>query len=216
MNILYVDQDIVVAVKPCGVLSQDSEKEKGMPEMLTKKLGGPIFCVHRLDRDTAGVMVFARNSKSAAALSDAIARRNVTKEYLAVFSGRMEEKEGFLEDFLFFDRKKGKVFPVKRERKGVKKAQLHYRILEETDTLSLAKVCPITGRTHQIRVQFASRQHPLFGDRKYGGSQNTLGLFSHTLRFSHPETGEELFFSQLPPSKTPWTHFSFSKLKSIP
>ncbi len=197
MNILYCDDDIVVAVKEAGILSQSDDRgRKNMPEELCREIGAPIFPVHRLDRETAGVMVFARNKESAAALSAFVATEQFEKEYLAVIAGRMEEKEGELSDLLYFDRTKNKVFPVKRERKGVKKALLSYQVLKENDGKSLVLVKPKTGRTHQIRVQFASRRHPLYGDKKYGGTGDALALFCQKLTFPHPKTGEVLSFYQ--------------------
>ncbi|MBR7166102.1 MAG: RNA pseudouridine synthase [Clostridia bacterium] len=206
MNILFVDDAIVVATKPAGILSQEGEPNS-LPEKLKEEVGGEIFCVHRLDRETAGIMVFARSQKAAANLSRDITQRKFEKEYLAVVTGTLDEAEGSLSDLLFFDRKKGKVFPVKRERKGVKSALLHYQVLESDGSFSLVRVSPVTGRTHQIRVQFASRKHPLFGDRKYGGAGSPLGLFSHKITFSHPISGETLSFTAVPDHKEPWSKF---------
>lgn len=195
MNILYCDEDIVVAVKEAGILSQsDDGGRKNMPQELTRQIGAPIFPVHRLDRETAGVMVFARNKESAAALSACVATEQFEKEYLAVIRGEIDEKEGEMKDLLYFDRTKNKVYPVKRERKGVKKALLSYEVLKESDGKTLVLVKPKTGRTHQIRVQFASRRHPLYGDKKYGGSGDGLALFCQRLTFPHPKTEERLSF----------------------
>ncbi|MBR3837488.1 MAG: RluA family pseudouridine synthase [Clostridia bacterium] len=210
MNILFVDDAIVVAIKPAGVLSQEGEAGS-LPAKLKEELGGEIYCVHRLDRETAGVMVFARSQKAAATLSQDIALRKFEKEYLAVVTGTLEEAEGSLSDLLFFHRKKGKVFPVKRERKGVKDALLHYSVLESDGAFSLVRVTPVTGRTHQIRVQFASRKHPLFGDRKYGGGHGTLGLFSNRITFSHPISGERLSFNAFPEHGEPWAKFDLHR-----
>lgn len=215
LSILYADDSIAVAVKPAGILSQESEKEKiTMPSLLRDLLGGSIFSVHRLDRATAGVMVFARTEKAAAALSAAIQNQKFQKEYLAIVSREPEEKEGVLEDLLFFDRQKNKSFPVKRERKGVKKAVLSYRIEARKEDLFLLRVFPKTGRTHQIRVQFASRKMPLLGDAKYGGKGSDLALYCTSLSFSHPETKKEASFSALPPEEAPWN--VFSSLFSLP
>jgi 23S rRNA pseudouridine1911/1915/1917 synthase len=211
MKIVYIDDDIIVCEKPQRVLSTD--EPGGVPELVRQTIGQPeadVRTVHRLDRVVGGLMVLARNAKAASELSRQIREDAFEKEYLAVIGGNIDEKEGTLEDLLFFDRQKGKVFPVKRERKGVKKAVLHYEILQEADGFSLARVRPVTGRTHQIRVQFASRRHPLFGDRKYGGSGEGLALFCHKITIFHPKTGEKMEFSAKPDEKFPWINFTLS------
>lgn len=202
MTILYQDESIVVAVKEAGVLSEGS----GMPRMLSEAIGGQIFPVHRLDRETAGVMVFARTSDAAAALSETIRNGGLEKEYYALIHTRPESDHGEMEDLLFYDRQKNKVFPVRRERKGVKRALLSYFLLRERDGVFLVLVRPLTGRTHQIRVQFASRKMPLVGDRKYGGKGEGLALFCHSLRFPHPKNKAPLSFS-FDPSGGAWGAF---------
>ena len=202
-RILYRDEDIVVAVKPYGILSEDGEKEKGMPSLLEETTGGEIFTVHRLDRTTQGVMVYARNKASAAALSSSIADGSLKKTYLAVVEGETDES-GELSDLLFFDRSKNKSFVVKRERKGVKSARLSY---ERTGvrrygekTVSLLRINLLTGRTHQIRLQFSSRRHPLVGDRRYGSSvpSENIALCSSELSFPHPNDRGIMSFDYVP------------------
>ncbi len=208
-TILYQDNALVVAVKKAGVLSQKDDRGRdSLPARLQAELGGEIFPVHRLDRETEGVMVFARHSKAAAILSGDISGGNFQKEYLCVLTSPPEQKEGTLSDLLYYDRQKNKVFPVKRERRGTKSALLSYRVLEEKEGLALVQVWPKTGRTHQIRVQFASRKMPLYGDRKYGGSGHGLALLCHKIGFSHPMTGEQLSFSVPPKDTVPWILFS--------
>lgn len=208
LSILYTDNQIAVAIKPAGVVSQaDESGRESMISLLKESLGGEIYPVHRLDRETAGVMVFARTSKAASALSLAIQEKRFAKEYLAVLTARPQQNEDVLEDLLFFDRSRGKVFPVKRVRCGVKDARLRYEFLEEKDGLSLVRVFPETGRTHQIRVQFASRKMPLHGDRKYGGSGDSLALFCRKLSFDHPVSGESMSFTAKPSQHSPWTLF---------
>ncbi len=208
LSILYSDPQIIVAVKDAGVLSQSDEKgRESMISLLKEAFGGEIYPVHRLDRETAGVMVFARTSKAAAALSLALQEKKFVKEYLAVLTAKPSSDEGVLEDLLFFDRQKGKVFPVKRARRGVKDARLRYESIAEKDGLFLVRVFPETGRTHQIRVQFASRKMPLLGDRKYGGSGEKLALFCRALSFPDPVTGETLSFSAEPENLPPWSLF---------
>jgi 23S rRNA pseudouridine1911/1915/1917 synthase len=178
-----------------------------MLSILKAELGQEIYPVHRLDRETAGVMVFALTSSAAASLGAAIQEKNFGKEYLAVLTQKPKETEGVLEDLLFFDRGKGKVFPVKRARRGVKDAKLRYEFVSEKDSLSLVRVFPETGRTHQIRVQFASRKMPLYGDRKYGGGGEGLALFCRTLSFPHPKSGAILTYSAPTEKNYPWNLF---------
>ena len=204
IDILYQDDCIAVCVKPAGVDSQN-----GMPALLRTQLGGEAYCVHRLDRDVGGVMVYARNAEAAAKLGSAIAGGRLEKEYLAVCAGRPPEARGEMRDLLFHDAQRNKTFVVTRQRRGVKEAFLDYQVLEALEDCSLVRVRLHTGRSHQIRVQFASRGMPLLGDRKYGSRIKDFGiaLWSAALSFPHPVTGETLRF-RAPPSKTdPWTRF---------
>lgn len=209
LQILYSDADIVVCVKPAGVLSE----EPGMPRLLSEELGGDIYCVHRLDRAVGGVMVYARTAAADAALSRQIAACQFHKEYLAVVQGRPEEDSAILRDLLFWDRTKNKSFVVKRQRGGVKDAELEYALLEALPELSLLRVILHTGRTHQIRVQFSSRAMPLVGDVKYGSRYRgcALALWSHSLGFRHPATGKAMSFSAMPELVFPWNGFEYFK-----
>lgn len=191
MHLLYEDRDIVVCVKPVGV-----ESEKELPAQLARQLGGEIYPLHRLDMNVGGVMVFARNKAAASKLSAQIARGEMIKEYVALVKGAPEES-GTWEDFLFKDSRKNKVFVVKKERAGVKKAKLAYRVLEKGEN-SLVHIRLFTGRSHQIRVQFASRGFPLLGDHKYGARDENKApmLFSCRITFIHK--GKEVTFSALP------------------
>ena len=213
LGILYWDEALVVCEKPIGVHSQ-GEADGAMPHLLAAQLGGAIFPVHRLDAAVGGVMVFARTKAAAAALSEQAAKRQLTKEYLAVLSAVPAEKEGVLEDLLFFDRQKQKSYVVKRPRGGVKQARLSYRVLQEAADgeaeRALVRVSLQTGRTHQIRVQFASRRLPLLGDGKYAGSDNrcTVALWSAAIGFCHPVRGEAMRFELAPPRTFPWGLFS--------
>ncbi len=205
MEILFVDKHIVVAIKPPEILSQGDEKgRENAVDILKEMTGGHVFPVHRLDKGVGGVMVFAKTSYAAAALSLQVSDRTMEKTYLAVVHGEIAEEKGRLEDLLFFDRGKNKSFVVKRERRGVKKALLDYECLEKSDGRSLVKVKLITGRTHQIRVQFSSRGYPLFGDRRYGAKdeEKNIKLWSTEISFVHPETGERVKFESKMPSGT--------------
>lgn len=182
MQFLFFNDDLAVIVKPVGL---DSEHQ--VPEEIKKVLGGEVFTLHRLDKNVGGVMVYARNKKTAALFSKAIADGLMVKEYLAMVHGTPEEN-GVLEDLLFKDSRKNKVFVVKRQRAGVKKAKLEYTRLTEGEQ-SLVHVRLYTGRSHQIRVQFASRGFPLVGDRKYGSKSEEKApmLFSHKITFPYKD-----------------------------
>ena len=203
MRILYNDSDIAVIVKPYGISSQKAEG-KNIPDLLAQRLEVEVFPVHRLDRTTGGVMVYALNSRSAAHLSKQITENRFKKEYLAVVQGELEENNGIMTDLLYYDRKKNKAYVVKKERKGVKKAVLHYEVLkvfqQNNTTYSLLKIALETGRTHQIRVQFAYRGFSLCGDRRYGSKENfkNISLWAHTLSFNHPKSKKQLTFTAEP------------------
>ena len=160
MEIIFSNEDLVVCLKPVGL---DSERQ--VPEKLKSSLGSEIFPVHRLDQNVGGVMVYARTKAAAGALSRAIQEGAMVKEYVAMVHGTPPES-GDWSDLLFKDSSKNKVFVVKKERRGVKKARLEFTRLTEGET-SLVRIRLHTGRSHQIRVQFASRGMPLVGERKY-------------------------------------------------
>ncbi len=187
MEVLYSDENIIVIIKPVGL-----DSEHGTVEAL----GGGLFPVHRLDKNVGGVMVYAKNKATAASLSKAIQEGKMVKEYLLKVHG-VPAQSGVLEDLLFKDSRKNKVFVVKRQRAGVKKAKLEYVRLTENEE-SLIKVRLHTGRSHQIRVQFASRGFPLVGDHKYGSKSPVKEpmLFSHKITF--PYKGREVSFEALP------------------
>lgn len=210
LRILHEDAHLLCVIKPAGIPSEGD----GMPRLIGEYLaenGGEdapyVGVVHRLDRDVSGVMVFAKEEKTAAALSALIAQREFTKEYLAVVSGETEAA-GEMRDLLYHDKGRNKTFVVKRPRRGVREASLDYRTLAVRGGNSLVHVRLHTGRTHQIRVQFASRKHPLLGDGKYGGGKGKIALFSHKIAFVHPVTKEEMCFSALPPITDAWEIFA--------
>ena len=201
LDLLYFDTDLAVCVKPAGVLSE-GESEGCMPYLLSvalkeKGIDATPFVVHRLDRETSGIMVFALNSKTAAALSLASQNGDMKKIYHALCVGVIENDSAVLEDLLFYDRKRGKSFIVDRERKGVKRASLEYKAIERFDDRTLLEIELHTGRTHQIRAQFSSRAHSLCGDRRYGAPAeygNKLSLCAVRLSFTHPRTKEYMSF----------------------
>lgn len=211
MDILYTDKRIFVAIKPAGVLSTD--EEGGMPSLLRGYLGDEKACVrtvHRLDAAVQGVMVFARSTRAASLLSEQIRNRQFEKEYLAVVHGAPPE-EGRLVDLLARDKQRRVTYVTDEEGKDARQAQLSYRVLARHDGFSLVKIRLHTGRTHQIRVQFSSRGWPLAGDQKYGVEDgfDTIALWSHRIAFNHPETGEAVEFSALPPKEGAWKMFDF-------
>ena len=191
MEILYSDKALAVCVKPVGL---DSEHE--VPAALIEILGGEVYPIHRLDKNVGGVMVYARNKQAAAALSRAVQEGTMVKEYVAMVHGTPPE-QGDWTDLLWKDSAKNKVFVVNRERKGVKKARLEFQRLSDGDS-SLVRVRLHTGRSHQIRVQFASRGYPLVGDHKYGARDGFSApmLFSCCLTF--PYGGQIRRFETLP------------------
>ena len=202
IEILYEDDAITVAVKPATLVSEQTERGDGFADLLAaRNRGGYVGVIHRLDRGVGGVMVYAREPRVAARLSAAVQAHAFGKEYLAWVHGTPEPR-ATLRDLLFHDRMKNKTFVVERERRGVKEAILDYEAVrtvtdESGASKTLASVRLQTGRTHQIRVQFAHRGHPLIGDGKYGarGDRCPIALMSHRLRFPHPVTGEMMTFT---------------------
>ena len=191
MEILFSDKDIVVCIKPVG---WDSEKE--VPQALSEQLGGEIFTLHRLDKNVGGVMIYSRTKASAVKFSKLIQEGQLIKEYVALVHGTPPQ-EGDLTDLLWKDSSKNKVFVVKRERKGVKKARLTYQLLRAGEQ-SLVRVRLYTGRSHQIRVQFASRGFPLVGDHKYGSRDDATAPMLYSCCLTFPYQGKELRFESLP------------------
>ena len=188
MELLYCDKDMVVCVKPVGM---DAEHD------VPAALGGEIFPVHRLDKNVGGVMVYAKTRQAAAALSRAVQEGTMVKEYVALVHGCPPET-GDWEDLLWKDSGKNKVFVVSRERRGVKKARLEYRRLTAGET-SLVRIRLHTGRSHQIRVQFASRKFPLVGDHKYGSRDEATAPMLFSCKLTFPWKGKTWEFETLPP-----------------
>ena len=206
IEILEQTPQLVLCVKPVGVRAQ-GEAEADLPALLKQQLGCEIYPVHRLDQAVGGVMVFAKTAPSAAKLSQAIAGGTLQKEYLAVLGARPKDDSGELFDLLFHDRFKNKTYVVSRQRKGVKEAKLAYRVLDVQNGLCLVRIRLYTGRTHQIRVQFASRGMPLVGDGKYGSRKNAASpaLWSYALTL--PMGGAIARIRALPEAAGVWAPF---------
>lgn len=212
IDILYEDNHLIVAIKPCNVLSQaDNTKDEDMLTILKKYLKekyqkpGNVYLglVHRLDRPTQGIMVFAKTSKAASRLAKQIQDKEFIKKYYAIINGCPKEKQGTLIDYI---EKKDK--QVLLNTKDGKKAILNYQIIEQKGTLSIVDITLDTGRYHQIRVQFASRGYPLYGDQLYGKQdKKQLALCAYYLSFIHPITKERLEFKMIPRGDA-WQEFN--------
>ena len=191
MEILFSDKHIAVCIKPVGL---DSEAE--VPAALKEALGGDIFPIHRLDKNVGGVMVYARTKQAAAQLSRAVQEGTMVKEYVAMVHGTPPET-GDWSDLLWKDSQKNKVFVVKRERKGVKKARLEFARLTDGEE-SLVRIRLHTGRSHQIRVQFSSRGFPLVGDHKYGARDDSPAPMLYSCRIQFPYQNRTAVYESLP------------------
>lgn len=216
-TILYEDDAILIVQKPVGLTSQtDAAGGDSLPARL-EAMGKPVKPVHRLDKLTGGVMVYARTASAAANLSKQVQDHTVfVKEYLAIVNGCPRPDTGTLEDWLYHDVRRNKSYVVTRKRGGVRHAKLTYTVLQSRETpqgvQSLVLVRLYTGRTHQIRVQFASRQMPLIGDARYGGCRGVpLALWSYRLSLQHPITNETLQIECLPDTEQlPWEGWALS------
>ena len=208
LEILYADPDILVCIKPARVLSTD--EPGGLPSLVRTALGNEkadVRTVHRLDRVVSGVMVLARNAKAASELSRQIREDVFEKEYLAVVHGNPEKDRDTLTDLLYRDKARRMTMVASEPAKGVQEAILDYKVMNHTAEMSRVKVLLKTGRTHQIRVQFASRNMPLVGERKYCTLEDPseIALWSHRIAFTHPITGKRVEISKEPPEIYPWT-----------
>ena len=208
MEILYTDEHIIVAVKPARVLSTD--EPGGMPELIRNAIGDPaaeIRTVHRLDRVVSGLMVLARSGDAASELSRQIREDQFEKEYMAVLHGHPKTAAGTLRDLLLRNKTERKTYVVTQMEKGVQEAILDYKTVSQTDMMTRVRITLRTGRTHQIRAQFSSRDLPLVGDRKYSLREDNceIALWSYRLAFTHPVTGEKMEFTLEPPDVYPWT-----------
>lgn len=209
-QIIHQEESFVVCLKPARVLSTD--EPGGMPDLVRQALGNPNACVrtvHRLDRVVAGLMVLARTPQAASELSRQIREKAFQKEYMAVLHGTPAAPSGTLVDLLLRNKPERKTYVVTEPGKDVQEAILDYQVMSTANRLCLVRIQLRTGRTHQIRAQFSSRNLPLVGDRKYSLNEDgcEIALWSYRLAFSHPVTGQPLEFIAEPPQEYPWTQF---------
>ncbi|CEK36295.1 MAG: RluA family pseudouridine synthase [Paraclostridium sordellii] len=220
INVIYEDNHLLVVEKPVNVLSQgDDTNDKDMVNLLKNYLKvkynkpGNVFVglVHRLDRPVGGIMVFAKTSKAASRLSEQVRNKSFKKTYRAVLNGNMKKDKDILKDYLYKNKKTNMVSVVNKNHKDAKDAELSYETISKNEKFSMVQVDLKTGRPHQIRVQFSSRNHPLFGDQRYGQHINKKGdqiaLWSYKIEITHPTTKEKMEFICNPPNNYPWNLF---------
>lgn len=222
--VLHEDNHILVALKPqnlpcCPDATGDGNLLDNVKNYLKKTYNKPgnayAGLVHRLDRPTGGIMVFAKTSKASARLSEQLKNKGFSKRYFAVLCGVPSQKKGTLENYLRKNSVNNCVYVCTPTEEGAKYAALEYEIVEEKDGLALADINLLTGRTHQIRVQTAALNCPVYGDMRYGGRKavkGNLALWAYSLSFTHPVTGDRLRFMAAPPETSPWDKFDI-KLK---
>ena len=217
LKVLYEDNHIIVVVKPVNIPSQGDKT--GDIDMLTiikkylikkynKKGDAYLGLIHRLDRPVGGVMVFAKTSKAASRLSEQVRNKEFSKRYLVIVDGKLKENKGVFEDYLVKNERTNLSRVADEKIKNAKKASLDYEVIKynEETNLSLVKVNLHTGRHHQIRVQFASRGHSIYGDQKYGtrGRGKQICLYAYSLTIKHPITKEEMTFENVPDVTGSW------------
>lgn len=219
INVIYEDNHIIVVEKPFNIPTQlDDSGDIDMLSMVkeyvrlkyNKKGEAYIGLVHRLDRVAGGVMVFARTSKAASRLSEQIRNRTFKKEYFTVVENIVKKDSDLLVDYIVKDSKNNVVKVVDKSKRDAKEAKLKYELIETKELLSLLRVDLLTGRPHQIRIQFSSRNNPIFGDGKYRStykSKKGIALWSYKISFVHPTKQEEMVFELYPPKVSPWDKF---------
>ncbi len=225
--VLFEDNHILVVLKPQNMpvqqdISGDDDLLSVLKDYIKQKYNKPgnafLGLVHRLDRTTGGIMVFARNSKCAARLSKAFADRKIEKSYLAVTIGTPKAKSGTLVNYLKKNTVSNIVYVATQATDGAKRAELSYKVLDSTPLTSLVKVALETGRSHQIRVQLSAINTPVFGDARYGGDKygkHNLALWAYKLCFYHPVNQDRMVFFVYPPDNVPWSDFPIEKLLNV-
>lgn len=227
LHILYEDNQIIVVLKPqMTACCPDESKDENLFDQIKAYLKeaylkqGNVYLglVHRLDRPTGGVMVYAKTSKAAGRLCDGLAKGDFEKKYLAVLVGAPDAERGTLTNYLRKNTVNNMVYICTPSEEGAKYAELDYKVLDVNNSLALTEIRLHTGRTHQIRVQTAGISHPVYGDMRYGGAsakKGKLALFAYSLSFTHPVSRERMKFISLPPSETPWKSFDVEKLLTL-
>lgn len=217
LKVLFEDNHIIAVYKPANVPTQSDEtKDLDMctivKEYLVKKYNKPgdayLGMVHRLDRPTGGILIFAKTSKAASRLTEQFKEHKISKKYFAIVKGKPQDKEGKLTCYLKKYEKQNIVKVVPKLTEGSKYAELSYKLITSNDKTSLLWIDLITGRSHQIRVQLSSNFMPILGDRKYGDNTNVqLALFASELKFLHPISGEKHTIRIYPPEEEPWIDY---------
>lgn len=215
MKIIYEDNHILVVLKPINVpVCEDESKDLDLLTMLKQYIKekynkpGNVYLglIHRLDRPVSGVMVFAKTSKAASRLSEQVRNHTFKKQYQAVVLGKVKDEDTLIDKLI----KDSKTNTTKVSNEG-KEAILNYKLLDYKDNYSKVLINLKTGRSHQIRVQFSSRNHPLYGDQRYNKEAKVgeqIALFASKITFTHPVTKEELVFEEKLPDTYPWTIFN--------
>ena len=228
LTILHEDNHIIVVMKPqglpsCGDESGDDNMLDQVRRYVKEKYNKPgnvyIGLIHRLDRPTGGIMVFAKTSKAASRLAEQMRSGDFEKKYLAVLVGVPKEAQGTLVNYLKKNPVNNMVYICTQTTDGAKLASLDYKVLEEKGGHCLAEIKLHTGRTHQIRVQMAGISHPVYGDMRYGGEsakKGNLALWAYSLSFTHPVTKGRLRFLLEPPAENiPWKNFDLAKAMEL-
>lgn len=217
LKVLFEDNHIIVVEKKPNIPSQADKTEdidmltivkQYLKEKYQKQGNVYLGLIHRLDRPVGGVMIFAKTSKAASRLSNQVREKIFKKKYLAVVDGKIEEKQGTLEDYLYKDERANRSKVVGKDKKNAKLAKLDYKVLKynEVKDLSLVEINLHTGRHHQIRVQLSHFGHSIFGDQKYGtrGQGKQIALWAYQLTIQHPITNKETTFEDFPEPIGTW------------
>ncbi len=224
LKVIYEDNHIIVVEKKPNIPSQADKTEdidmlSIVKSYIKEKYQKPgnvyLGLVHRLDRPVGGIMIFAKTSKAASRLSNEVREKVFKKKYLAVVDGKLDKKEGVLEDYLYKDERNNISKVVKKEKKNAKYAKLEYKVLKynKIKDLSLLEINLHTGRHHQIRVQLSNMGHSIFGDQKYGtrGRGKQIALWAYELTIIHPTTKEKMTFTDMPEAVGTWSILKYEE-----